>query len=141
MEIKIKLLNELAKMPVKQHPDDAGFDLFVTSVEQTEHDPHIIKYGFGIALEIPEGHCALIVPRSSVYKRELQLTNSVGVIDAGYRGEIGAVFYAGIDTEPYQVGDRAAQMLIMPVPDVALKPATELSETTRGNGGFGSTGQ
>lgn len=140
MEIKIKLLNELAKMPVKQHPDDAGFDLFVTSVEQIESEPHYVKYKFGIALEIPEGYCALIMPRSSVYKREL-IMSSVGVIDAGYRGEIGYVFYAGIDTIPYQVGDRAAQMLIMPVPDVVMKPATELSETTRGNGGFGSTGQ
>jgi dUTP pyrophosphatase len=100
----------------------------------------------GIALEIPEGFVGLVFPRSSIRKTKLQLSNSVGVIDSGYRGELQATFNKIITTienqkNDYKVGDRVCQLMIIPHPTIEFNEVNELSNTERGEGGFGSTGK
>lgn len=141
MEVRFKKLSPDAVAPEKAHPTDAGFDLVATSVSE-DHIRGIVSYGTGLAVEIPEGYAGLLFPRSSVYKVQLQLANSVGVIDSGYRGEI--VFkYRVIQPHirRFSTGERVGQLIILPVPEIAFKQAETLEETDRGEGGFGSTGQ
>lgn len=147
MEVKIKKLNENAVIPTYAHNTDAGFDFTAISYEYKEDiDCHV--FGTGLALEIPEGYVGLIFPRSSNRKTDLYLTNSVGIIDAGYRGEVMASF-KNRDFKPdviaqlrkgYEVGDRIFQMIIIPYPKIEFVEVDELSSTERGEGGHGSTG-
>lgn len=140
MEIKIKKLRDNAVIPAKAHPTDAGFDLTATSKETDAYGN--IVYGTGIAVEIPENHVGLLFPRSSNAKKDLLLTNSVGVIDSGYRGEITFKFKnIGFVGNRYNIGDRIGQLIIVPYPEVTFVETDELSETQRGNGGYGSTGE
>lgn len=140
MQIKIKKLHKDAKIPRYAKPGDAGMDLFVT--ERSVLDMNHWEYKFGIAMEIPKGYVGLIFPRSSVYKTGLSLSNCVGILDSGYRGEIKAVFNMTVHgCTPYGYGDRAAQIIIMPYPEVEFEEVEELSETERGSGGFGSSGK
>jgi dUTP pyrophosphatase len=94
-------------------------------------------------MEIPKGHVGLVFPRSSVRNQDLILSNCVGVIDSGYRGELQATFKKtqGLDSIKYNVGDRGAQIIILPYPQVFMTEVPELSESDRGQGGFGSTGK
>lgn len=142
MEVKIKRLNYNAKIPAYSMPGDAGLDLVCTSYEYDANtDNHV--YGTGLAIEIPAGYVGLVFPRSSNRKTNAYLTNSVGVIDSGYRGEIMVTFKNrdfDFDTAPYELGNKIAQLIIMPYPTITLKEVDELSETTRGTGGHGSTG-
>lgn len=87
MDVKIKILDEDAVIPKYARPGDAGMDLTAISVGY-DNELGIIEYGTGIALEIPEGYVGLVFPRSSISKKSLVLSNHVGVIDSGYRGEI-----------------------------------------------------
>lgn len=140
LNVKVKKLHEDAVIPKYSKEDDAGLDLTVTSIiSNTTFD---VTYGFGLAIEIPKGYVGLLFPRSSVYKYELLLSNCVGVIDSGYRGEIMAIFKKekGLDSLAYRVGDRAAQLIILPYPKINLIESDELSNTKRGNDGYGSTG-
>ena len=143
MTIKFKRLSENAIAPVKAHNTDAGFGLTVAGIttELNESGQVILVYHTGIAVEIPEGYFGALVPRSSISKKPLALTNCIGTIDAGYRGEILAKFRNTTDVVPsvYQAGERFAQLLILPVLDVEFEEAEELSETERGEGGYGST--
>ena len=154
MEVKIKKLNPNAVIPSYAKSGDAGMDLVATSI--IKDTPEQITYGMGIALEIPEGFVGLVFPRSSVRKTGLQLSNSVGVIDSGYRGELQATFNKLFGTERmydetkntedtsinfYKVGDRIAQIMIIPYPPIEFKEVDELSDSERGEGGFGSTGK
>ena len=91
-EVGFMKLDEKAVMPTRAHNSDAGYDLVATSKEYDEFDN--VVYGTGIAIELPPGYVALLFPRSSNRKTNLTLTNSVGVIDSGYRGEIKAVFHS-----------------------------------------------
>ena len=91
-------------------------------------------------MEIPEGHVGLLYPRSSISKTSCSLRNAVGVIDSGYRGEIMLKFSCSTNLNIYNVGDRVAQLIIMPYPQVQFEEVEELSDTDRGEGGFGSTG-
>ena len=144
MKVRIKKLNENAIIPSYAKDGDAGMDLVATSIisdTQTQ-----ITYGICLALEIPEGFVGLVFPRSSIRKTRLQLSNSVGVIDSGYRGELQATFNKIITTienqkNDYKVGDRIAQIMIIPHPPIEFEEADELSDTERGEGGFGSTGK
>lgn len=142
--VKIKKLTENAVIPSYSKVGDAGMDLTITSIiSETAVD---VTYGFGIALEIPRGYVGLVFPRSSVRKYDLSLTNSVGVIDSGYRGEIQATFkktswLKGDTSDKYEIGDRGAQIIIMPHPNIELIEFKDLSESERGSGGFGSTGK
>lgn len=137
MEIKLKRINDKAIIPTKAHATDAGFDLYATSCH---YDNGVVVYGTGIAVEIPQGYVGLVFPRSSIVNTNLTLSNSVGVIDSGYRGEIMAKFRKGGSTT-YKVGDRIAQLIIIPYPEVEFEEVDELSESDRGVGGYGSTGR
>jgi dUTP pyrophosphatase len=141
MKVKIKKLHPDAVIPKYAKEGDAGMDLTIT--REIENTTFSVSYGFGISLEIPEGFVGYIFPRSSVRNTELILSNSVGVIDSGYRGELQATFKKtnGLDSFKYQVGDRGAQIVIMPVPYVEFQEVEELSSTERGEGGFGSSGK
>lgn len=187
MKVRFKKLTETAVIPTKSHAGDAGFDLTATSFKIDETGAFV--YGFGIAVEIPSGYVGLVFPRSSISKKDLLLSNAVGVIDSGYRGEIMAKFkpslvsveiglsganikeYDGNEEDKwdmfrdaitfhgrdasypdvskgcrpfpprlYEVGDRAAQLIIMPYPEIEFEEATELSITERNTGSYGSTG-
>lgn len=141
MKIKVKRLNELAMLPTKAHATDAGFDLYAIS-KTYDNDGNVV-YGCGLAFEIPEGYMGLVFPRSSNAKKSLLLSNSVGVIDSGYRGEVTAKFKRlyPISQGEYTIGERFAQLIIMPIPAVEFVEAEELSESERGVGGYGSSGK
>ena len=141
MKIKVKRLNELAMLPTKAHATDAGFDLYATS--KTYDNDNNVVYGCGLAFEIPEGYMGLVFPRSSNAKKSLLLSNSVGVIDAGYRGEVTAKFKRlyPISQGEYAIGERFTQLIVMPIPAVEFEEAEELSESERGVGGYGSSGK
>lgn len=143
-EVRFKKLHPSAFTPTYSKPGDAGLDLTVTDFKINEHGD-TIEYGFGIAVEIPRGYVGLVFPRSSVRKLSLSLTNCVGVIDSGYRGEIVATFRKTRDhvttEQRYGLGDRAAQLIIIPYPTIKLVEVDELSDTERGDGGFGHTGK
>jgi dUTP pyrophosphatase len=141
MKVRIKKLNETAVIPLYAKDGDAGMDLVATRIiSNTTFD---VSYGTDLAMEIPNGFVGLVFPRSSIRKYELALSNSVGVIDSGYRGELQATFKKtnGLDSLAYKVGDRIAQIMIIPHPDIQFEEADELSDTERGDGGFGSTGK
>ena len=140
-DVKIKKLNPNAVIPTYSKSGDAGMDLTITEVIKNTTDD--ISYGFGIALEIPTGFVGLVFPRSSIRKTDLLLTNSVGVIDSGYRGEIQATFKKtqGDSSVIYEIGERGAQIIILPYPKINFVNSDSLSETDRGEGGFGSTGK
>jgi dUTP pyrophosphatase len=141
MEVRIKKLSENAVIPTYAKDGDAGMDLVATRIiSNTTFD---VSYGTDLAMEIPNGFVGLVFPRSSIRKYELVLSNSVGVIDSGYRGELQATFKKenGLDSLAYKVGDRIAQIMIIPYPPIEFKEVNDLSDTERGDGGFGSTGK
>lgn len=140
MVVKFKKLSPNAISPKYSKDGDAGMDLTITSIlSETDKD---ITYGFGVAMEIPKGFVGLVFPRSSVRKYDLSLTNCVGVIDSGYRGEIQATFKKTHDgNKKYEVGDRAAQIMILAYPQIDFVESDTLSDSDRGEGGFGSTGK
>lgn len=148
MEVKVKKLVEEAVIPSYAKPGDAGLDLTAVNYEYDEFtDCHI--YGTGLAFEIPEGYVGLIFPRSSNRKTCAYMTNHVGVVDSGYRGEVMCSFknrdrhdvsIPQLD-KPYEVGERIAQFIIMPYPNIKFIESNKLSETERGEGGHGSTGK
>ena len=141
MKIKVKKINETAVIPKYSKPGDAGLDL--TAVSIVSDTTSQVIYDTGLAIEIPEEHVGLIFPRSSICNYELELSNSVGVVDSGYRGTIRFVFNKtnGIDSLKYKVGDRIGQLLILPYPEIELVEVNELNDSERGHTGFGSTGK
>ena len=138
--VKVKKLDPNAVIPTYSKDGDAGMDLTITNIK--ENTSFSITYGFGIAMEIPKGYVGLAFPRSSVRNQDLILSNCVGVIDSGYRGELQATFKKtqGLDSISYNVGERGAQIVILPYPQIRMIESNELSNTERGEGGFGSTG-
>lgn len=151
MKVKIKKLNDKAVIPAYAHSTDAGMDLVATSKELDEYGN--VVYGTGLAFEIPDGYVGLVFPRSSNCKKDLLLTNSVGVIDSGYRGEVTFKFrphtevaldgisISNFGTQAqYKVGERVGQIIIMPYPHIEFEEVEELGESDRGTGGYGSTG-
>lgn len=139
MRVRFKKYADNAKTPKYASEDDACLDLFASSL--LIDDFGNLTYDTGIAFEIPKDHVGLVFPRSSVFKKTLILKNSVGVIDSGYRGTIQVKFSSLRESNViYDVGDRVAQIMIIPRPSVELEEVDELSDSTRGTGGFGSTG-
>ena len=138
--VKVKKLDPNAVVPSYSKVGDAGMDLTIT--KEIENTSFSVSYGFGIAMEIPQGYVGLVFPRSSVRNQDLILSNCVGVIDSGYRGELQATFKKtnGLDSIKYKVGERGAQIIILPYPTIYMTEVPELSNTERGDGGFGSTG-
>lgn len=137
LDVRVKKLHKDAIIPSYSKDGDAGLDL--TAISKVKLGNHKVKYGFGLAFEIPKGHVGYVFPRSSIYKKNTFLTNSVGVIDSGYRGEVSAIFEEGYG-DIYEIGDRIAQLIIMPIPTINLISVKELQSSERGIGGFGSTG-
>lgn len=140
MKVKIKKLDAEAKLPSYAHPGDAGLDLY--SLEDYILKPgerHIFFSGF--ALEFRDGYVARVLDKSGLPKN-YGLHTMGGVFDAGYRGEYN-VNLINLGNEPYQIkkGDKIAQLLIIPCLSAELKEVDELSETSRGEGRFGSSGR
>ena len=168
MKVKIKKLHPDAVIPAYAKAGDAGMDLTAVSIKVDEYGN--ICYGTGLAFEIPEGYVGLVFPRSSIFKKGIVLSNSVGVIDSGYRGEVSFKFkpcfaiaeginspnnpeslglpsdaaWYGLkyedNTDTYRIGDRIGQIIIMPYPQIEFEEVEELSETERGTKGYGSSG-
>lgn len=140
INLKIKLLDKNAVIPSYAHPTDAGLDITATYYEVD--DNNCLVYHTGLCVEIPDGYVGLIYPRSSISKYNLMLANSVGVIDSGYRGELLIKFKMTSNNSKnkvYLCGDRIAQLIIIPYPNVNIELVDELSDTDRGSNGFGST--
>ena len=143
MKIRIKKINENAKMPTYGSEYSAGADLYALLEEAIEIKPHeTVFVHTGISVEIPEGYCGLIFARSSMgAKRGLAPANKVGVIDADYRGEIMVALHNHSEvTATVEPFERIAQLAIVPFLKAEFEEAAELSDTVRGAGGFGSTG-
>lgn len=144
-QVRIKKINDNAIIPSYSREGDAGLDLTATTIECNDD---FIEYGTGLAIEIPDGMVGFLFPRSSISKYDLLQCNSVGVIDSNYRGEIKIRFKKTVkmsDTRPfdeklYNIGDRIGQLIIMRYPQIELVETQELSNTNRGEKGFGSSG-
>ncbi len=163
MDVKIKKLDENAVIPFYATDGSAGMDLTATSVHEDEYGNMV--YGTGLAFEIPKGYVGLLFPRSSNAKKDLMLTNCVGVLDSDYRGEVFFKFRpmyhnvlrgfferiisffterAWIETyhfDEYEVGDRIGQIVILKHPKINFVEVDGLSITDRGDGGYGHTGK
>lgn len=186
MKVRIKRLTNNAVIPAKAHGTDAAYDLVATS--RVFDELGNVVYGTGLAFEIPEGYMGLVFPRSSICKKDLALSNAVGVIDSGYRGEVMAKFkptlvvvcddaigkdkndYCGRATDVwdgqfvtfhgrhpkspdvpkgaqpfqprfYEVGERIGQLVVVQSPEIEFEEVDELSDSERGEGGYGSTGR
>lgn len=148
LKVKIKKLGSEAVIPSYAMNGDAGLDMVATSKHYDDYGN--VCYGTQIAVAIPESHVGYLFPRSSNAKKDLILSNSVGVIDSSYRGEVIFKFkpsdYFAINRDNvyedgpiYSIGDRVGQLIIMPIPKIELIEVDELSQTDRGTGAFGST--
>ena len=164
LKVKTKIIDVNINTPKLSYAKegDAGIDLTATSKWYDEHGN--VCFGTNRAFEIPKGYVGLIFPRSSNAKQQLLLSNSVGIIDSGYRGEVMLKFKSSASSFSlktliklifnqdakttlinnykisYNVGDRIGQIIILPYPQIEFEEAEELSETERGIGGYGSTG-
>lgn len=164
MKVKIKKLNENAVIPAYATDGSAGMDLTASRIEFDDYGNLVAHTD--LAFEIPKGYVGLIFPRSSISKQDISLTNCVGVIDSDYRGEVtfkfksyfrllnpikvwfGSIFNIDFDFRPldifgncYDVGDRVGQIIIMKYPTIEFVESEELTDTERGDGGYGSTGR
>lgn len=145
MEIKLKKLNDCAKVPSRGTEYSAGYDLHACIGETevyTIRSHTTVKVKTGIAIEIPDGFFGAIFARSGIaVKNGLRPANCVGVIDSDYRGEIVVALHNDTDVTQYcKNGDRVAQLVILPYEFVKFSVVDSLNETVRGNKGFGSTG-
>lgn len=144
MKIKVKKLCKEAVLPTIGSPFAAGADLYSAEKKEITVKPGETNFiGTGIATEIPEGYVGLVFARSGLAcKRDLAPANKVGVIDSDYRGEIKvAIHNHGTEARTIEKGERIAQMVIVPYLTAEYEETEELSETVRGEGGFGSTGR
>lgn len=165
MKVKFKKLHRNAVIPKYAKPGDAGMDLTAVSREMVTNKDHAdyIEYNTGLSIEIPDGYVGLLFPRSSISKKDLTLCNSIGVIDSKYRGEIKLRFKVDISYDSleqlkgdlayvwdnhreeeviqyiYDINDRVGQLIILSYPQIEFEEVEELSDTVRGEGGFGST--
>lgn len=130
------------ELPAYAHPGDAGADLVSTEALRLEPGQRALV-GTGVRIALPDGYVAFVVPRSGLATRHgITIVNSPGTVDAGYRGELKVTLLNTDATLPYDiaVGDRIAQIVIMPVVRARFLPVDELEDSARGEGGFGSTG-
>jgi len=140
IRVKIKKLHANSVIPTYSHNGDACMDVTAVSARVVEESGYgYIEFDSGLAFEIPEGYTMLCFPRSSISDTGMILSNSVGVVDSGYRGAVKARFKYIKDSKAYGIGDRIFQIMIIPYPTVEFEEVDELSESTRNSGGFGST--
>jgi dUTP pyrophosphatase len=140
--LRVRRLDPAARLPTRAHEGDAGLDLrALEAFELAPGERAMVRTG--LALEIPRGHAGLVLPRSGLAARHgIALVNAPGLIDCGYRGEVG-VLLLNTDREATfraEAGDRIAQLVLVRVESLPVTETEELSETTRGGGGFGSSG-
>ena len=141
LDIKIKKLNKNVQLPKQGTQGAAGIDFYLPQPVRF-WPKRSKKVPLGVAVEIPEGYVMLLIPRSSTWKTPLRMPNSVGVIDSDYRGEVCALLRNTSNvTWEVLACERLVQGVIVPVPNIQIKEVDELSETSRGVGGFGSTGK
>jgi dUTP diphosphatase len=143
MKLRFARLREQATLPTRANEGDAGLDLY--AAEPAHLGPgERWSVPTGVAVEIPEGHAGLVLPRSGLARKHgISLVNSPGLIDAGYRGEIKVLLLNTDPAEVYRVepGDRIAQLLVVEIAVPEPVEAEELAESSRGEGGFGSSGR
>ncbi len=139
MKVKVKKLKENAKLPTYGRPGDVGMDMYAMETVTIEPMGHA-RIWHGFALEFPEGYAAIVKDKSSISKAGLHTMG--GVFDAGYRGEYNT-HLVNLSGEPYTVeeGDKVSQLILYPVAIAELEETDTLSETERGEQGFGSTGR
>ena len=139
MKIKVKRLNPEAKLPTYANPGDVGLDLYSLEEKTIQPGEHV-RFWNGFALEFPEGFAAIVKDKSSISKAGLHTMG--GVFDAGYRGEYN-VHLVNLSDKPYTIekGQKVAQLVIFPVAIAELEEVSELSDSSRGEGRFGSTGK
>lgn len=173
-KIKIPYVSNTTSFIESFYPGDAGTDLIANSVKY-DFENDMLVYDIDLKIEIPEGFVGLIFPRSSIYKTDLALVNSVGVIDSGFRGKLSANFYIkpsyylevdgnhfqdllnegkfpiypskkdfkkkiSVSCDIYKPGDKIAQIVFIPFVSPAFEKVTKLTESVRGEKGFGSSG-
>lgn len=139
MKIKIKRIKEGAKLPKYHHPGDVGMDMYAMETVTIPPMGHY-RLWHGFAMEFPEGFAAVVKDKSSISKAGLHTMG--GVFDAGYRGEYNT-HLVNLGSEPYTVeeGDKVSQLVILPVIIAEIEETDTLSDSSRGMGGFGSTGR
>ena len=143
IELKIKMLDAGLSTPRYQHEGDAGLDL-PSRIDLVLEPGERATVPTGVAVAIPRGYAGLVLIRSGIAARHgIQCVNSPGLIDSGYRGEISVIMLNTDRAEPVAIrrGDRIAQLVLYRVEDAMLVKVEDLEETTRGEGGFGSTGR
>jgi dUTP pyrophosphatase len=141
IELPVRRLRDDATLPVQAYAGDAGLDLAACGRHEVGPGERAV-IPTGLALEIPEGYGGFVLPRSGLAARNgITLLNAPGLIDAGYRGEVQVVFHNTDREETFVVepGMRVAQLVVLPVPDLALVEREELAQTERGERGFGSS--
>lgn len=143
LTVKIKKVNPEIETVIPRYAKDgdAGKDIIATSIKDTNQ---YIEYGTNLSFEIPQGYVGLLFPRSSISKYDLQLCNSVGVLDSGYRGEVTFRFKKTSENpfaKYYNVGDKIGQIVIIPHPYIIFEEVNELSDSERGENGYGSSGK
>jgi dUTP diphosphatase len=143
VELRVAKLKDGAVLPTRAHGGDAGLDLYACDAAHLGPGERW-SVGTGVAVEVPEGHAGLVLPRSGLAREHgIALVNSPGLIDAGYRGEVRVLL---LNTDPAEIfrveaGDRIAQLVIAPVAPAEPVEAEALGESARGEGGFGSSGR
>lgn len=143
IELKLKLLDSELPVPRYQHPGDAGIDL-PSRLDLVLDPGQRATVPTGIAVAIPCGYAGLVLPRSGLAARHgIAMVNSPGLIDSGYRGELAVVLINTDTSDSFHIrrGDRIAQLVVQRVEEVSLITVEELDLTSRGSGGFGSTGR
>ena len=144
MKLRFTRLSESARPPERAHDGDAGYDLHAAEAVVVEPAGGRASVGTGVAIELPDGHAGLVLPRSGLAARHgIALVNAPGLIDAGYRGEVRVLL---LNTDPaesfaVEVGDRIAQLVIVRHEAPELEETPQLEGSARGAGGFGSTGR
>jgi dUTP pyrophosphatase len=143
MELRVARLKPEATLPTRAHEGDAGLDLYACEAAHLGPGERW-SVGTGVALEIPDGHAGLVLPRSGLAKKHgIALVNAPGLIDSGYRGELRVLLLNTDPAETFRVepGDRIAQLVISPVVLAEPVESEALADSVRGDGGFGSTGR
>jgi dUTP pyrophosphatase len=143
VDLNVLRLNDQAVLPSRANPGDAGLDLYAAEAAHIGPGERW-SVGTGVAVEIPDGHAGLVLPRSGIAREHgITLVNSPGLIDSGYRGEVRVLLLNTDPAETFRVepGDRIAQLLLTPIALVDPVEAPALSESARGSGGFGSSGR
>lgn len=143
MELAVAKLKDGAQLPSRAHEGDAGLDLYACEAAHIGPGERW-SVGTGIALEIPAGHAGLVLPRSGLAREHgIALVNGPGLIDSGYRGEVRVLLLNTDPADTFRIaaGDRIAQLLLTPVADADPVEAPALTDSARGDGGFGSSGR